>query len=86
MDIRIANISLNIVDSDIRRLFTPFGVVDSVEVDRNQYNGRSKGVAQVTMPNATQARQAIVSLDQTIMDGKRITVTEFPDPTYRYIT
>jgi hypothetical protein len=30
------------------------------------------------MPNAAQARQAIVSLDQTMMDGKKISVNEVP--------
>lgn len=86
MTIQISNISLNMTDSDIRRLFIAFGTVDSVEVSRNKYNGRSNGVAQVMMPNETQARQAIVSLDQTVMDGKRVSVTEYPDLTYRYLT
>jgi len=74
------------IDADIRRLFIAYGTVDSVEVSRNKYNGRSNGVAQVMMPNEAQARQAIVSLDQTIMDGKKIVVHEFPDLTYRYLT
>jgi RNA recognition motif-containing protein len=79
MNIQVSNISLNMIDADVRRLFSVFGTVDSVEVSRNKFNGRSKGVAQVVMPNDTQARQAIVSLDNTIMDGKKISVNEFPD-------
>jgi RNA recognition motif-containing protein len=86
MTIQVSNISLNMIDADVRRLFTAFGTVDSAEVSRNKFNGRSNGVAQVMMPNDTQARQAIISLDQTIMDGKKITVNEFPDLTYRYLT
>jgi RNA recognition motif-containing protein len=81
MNIQVSNISLNMIDADIRRLFSAFGTVDSVEVNRNKFNGRSKGVAQVMMPNDTQARQAIVSLDNTIMDGKKISVNESPAAT-----
>ncbi len=78
MDIRVSNISLNILDSDIRKLFSAYGIVDSAEVDRNKFTGRSKGNALVNMPVARQARQAIVSLDKTVMDGKIISVNEFP--------
>jgi RNA recognition motif-containing protein len=76
MNIRISNISLNTTDSEVRRLFTPFGVVDSAEVSRNALNGRSLKTGKVNMPVEAQARQAIVSLDNTIMDGKLISVSE----------
>jgi RNA recognition motif-containing protein len=82
MDILVNNISLNMSDADVRRLFSAYGIVDSAEVGRDKYNGRSKGNAHVNMPNAAQARQAIVSLDQTIMDGKRISVNEAPSMIY----
>jgi RNA recognition motif-containing protein len=78
MDIQVNNISLNMSDADIRRLFSAYGIVDSAEVGRNKFNGRSKGNAHVIMPNAAQARQAMVSLDQTMMDGKKISVNEVP--------
>jgi RNA recognition motif-containing protein len=82
MDIQVNNISLNMSNADVRRLFSTFGVVDSAEIGRDKYNGRSKGNAQVCMPNAAQARQAIVSLDQTMMDGKKISVVEMPSVIY----
>ncbi len=78
MDIRISNISLNTTDSQIRKLFAPFGVVDSAEVSRNALNGRSLKNGKVNMPVLAQARQAIISLDNSIMDGKIISVTEWP--------
>jgi len=76
MNIHISNLSNNVIDSDLRRLFTPFGEVNSVEVLRDKYNGRSKGNALVVMPVEKEARQAIVSLDHSIMDGKIIKVEE----------
>jgi RNA recognition motif-containing protein len=78
IDIRISNISLNTTDSEVRRLFSPFGVVDSAKVSRNSLNGRSLRNGKVNMPVASQARQAIISLDKTIMDGRIISVSEWP--------
>jgi RNA recognition motif-containing protein len=79
MDIQVGNISLNLLDSDIRKLFSPFGIVNSAEVNRDRFSGRSKGFALVNMPVDNQARQAILSLHQTLIDGKKISVNESPD-------
>jgi RNA recognition motif-containing protein len=80
MDIRIANISLNTTDTEIRKLFSPYGSVDAAAVNRNSLNGRSLGFGHVNMPSAVQGRQAIVSLDKTVLDGKVISVSEIrPD-------
>ena len=82
MNIRIANISLNTTDTEIRKLFSPYGSVDSAEVNRNSLNGRSLGSGNVNMPLDVQARQAIVSLDKTVLDGKVISVSEMPPDFY----
>jgi len=78
MNIQVHNLSLNVIDSDIRKLFAAFGIVDAAEVIKDKLNGRSKGHAVVDMPVETQARQAIITLDQTIVDGKKISVREVP--------
>lgn len=74
MNILVYNLSFNLIDSDIRRMFAPFGVVNSAEVVKDKLNGRSKGKALIEMPVEAEAQQAIVSLDQTIVDGKKISV------------
>ena len=79
MNIQISNLSLNTIDADLRKLFAPFGAVDSATVIRNKFNGRSKGSAIINMPFDVQGRQAIVSLHQTMMDGKKISVDELRD-------
>jgi RNA recognition motif-containing protein len=55
-------------------MFSPFGIVNSAEVVKDKLNGRSKGKALVEMPVDAEAQQAIVSLDQTVVDGKKISV------------
>lgn len=82
MNIKIANISLNTTDSEIRKLFSPYGNVDSAMVNRNALNGRSLKSGQVNMPVAAQAKQAIASLDKTTFDGKIISVSEQPSEFY----
>lgn len=76
MHIQVLNLSMNTDDRDVRRLFSTFGIVTSAEVLRDKFNGRSKCNAVVDMPVDSEARQAIVSLHQTTLDGKKISVTQ----------
>ncbi|HET6252936.1 MAG TPA: RNA-binding protein [Puia sp.] len=82
MNIRISNISLNVTDNQIRKLFIPYGIVDFATVNRNSLNGRSLKSGEVRMPIPEQGRQAIVSLDKTFFDGKIISVSELPPDLY----
>jgi RNA recognition motif-containing protein len=82
MNIKISNISLNTTDSELRKLFVQYGNVEYAKVHRNSLNGRSLKSGEVCMPVSTQARQAIVSLDKTIFDGKIISVSELPSNLY----
>jgi RNA recognition motif-containing protein len=75
MNIEITNIHLNIIESDLRRLFTPFGEVITVELVRDKWNNRSTGHAFINMPVEKQAQTAIVTLHGTVLLGKAIIVT-----------
>lgn len=77
MNIEISNIHLNVIEADLRRLFTPFGEVITVELVRDKWNNRSTGHAYVNMPVQKQAQAAIVTLNGTLLSGKPIIVTEF---------
>ena len=82
MNIRISNIGLNATDSQLRKLFVPYGMVEYATVYRNTLNGRSLKSGEVRMPVMEQARQAIASLDKTVFDGNIITVSELPSDLY----
>jgi RNA recognition motif-containing protein len=82
MNIRISNISLNTTDSELRKLFVPYGNVDTAQVYRNSLNGRSLKYGMVSMPVSLQAKQAVASLDRTLLDGKIISVSELPSELY----
>lgn len=74
MNIEIMNIHLNVVEADLRRLFTPFGEVTTVELMRDKWSNRSTGRAVVNMPVEKQAQAAVVTLHGTVLSGKAITV------------
>ena len=77
MNIQIFNLSMNTEDRDLRKLFSSFGSVTSAEVMKDKLNGRSKRNGIIEMPIDREARQAIESLNQTMFDGKMVSVTEF---------
>lgn len=76
MNIHVTNLSLNIIDSDLRKLFASFGEVDSAVIVRDRWNGRSRGTALVDMVNDAHGHAAIEALHKSKLDGKIITVSE----------
>jgi RNA recognition motif-containing protein len=76
MNIHVSNLSVNVIDADLRKLFSAYGEVNSAVIIRDKLNGRSRGTALIDMINDGQAKQAILCLDQTMLDGKLITVSE----------
>jgi RNA recognition motif-containing protein len=76
MNIQVANLSFNIIDSDLEKLFSAYGQVGFVAIVRNLKNGRSKGIAFVEMPVQAQAEQAIMALHKMEIDGQKIVVRE----------
>ena len=76
MNIHITNLSRNIINDDLSKLFSVYGEVSFVVIVRDMKSGRSKGIAFVDMPVQAQAEQAILALHDTEMDGQQISVRE----------
>jgi RNA recognition motif-containing protein len=76
MNIHISNLSQNVIDSDIRKMFSAFGEVTMAVVNKDKWNGRPRGTATVDMVNDQQAEKAILSLNKSKVDGKTILVSE----------
>ena len=79
MLIEVSNMNRNLIEADVRRLFTPYGEVASVQVIRDRHNNRPSGRAHVLMPVERQARAALVSLHGLLWAGKSIHLTEITD-------
>lgn len=83
MNIHVANLSLDVIESDLHRMFTPYGEVKSVALIRDKLNNRSKRRAFIDMPQEKEAQKAITNLHGLEIKGKIISVTEVKyDPTF----
>jgi len=76
MNIRVTNLNLNTIDSELRKLFSRYGAVNSAFIVRDKNSNRPNGSALIDMVKDSEARFAIESLNQTIVDGKSISVAE----------
>ncbi|KMQ51791.1 RNA-binding protein [Chitinispirillum alkaliphilum] len=76
MNIYVGNLSYDSTEEEIRELFGQYGEVSSVSLITDKYTGRAKGFGFVEMPNNDQAQQAVQSLSNQEVKGRKITVNE----------
>jgi RNA recognition motif-containing protein len=74
MQIHVSNLHSNLLESDLLRLFATYGEVEDVQLVRDKLNNRSHGRGYVTMPVTGEAEQAVISLNGTMLRGKKILV------------
>jgi RNA recognition motif-containing protein len=76
MNIHVANLSLNVIESDLQRMFAPYGEIKSIQLVRDNLNNRSRGRAFIEMPVDKEGKKAILNLHGAEIKGKLIAVTE----------
>ena len=59
MNIFVGNLAFNTTDQDIRQLFEPYGVVDTINIITDRYTGQSRGFGFVEMADTRAAQSAI---------------------------
>jgi len=74
--IYVGNMSFDTSEDDLRKAFEAHGTVDSVAVISDKYSGRSKGFGFVEMSNATEAKAAMESLNDSDLQGRTLKVNE----------
>lgn len=72
----VGNLTYQVSDPDLERLFSPFGTVQSAQVIQDRETGRSKGFGFVELDTDAQAQAAIDGLHDREHDGRRLTVNE----------
>lgn len=70
------NLSYGVSSSDLERLFSQFGSVESAQVLTDRDTGRSKGFGFVEMSTDAEAQAAITGLNETEHEGRPLTVNE----------
>jgi RNA recognition motif-containing protein len=72
----VGGLSWDTSDESLRAAFEAIGPVQSAEVARDRYTGKSKGFGFVEMENEADARKAIQELSGKELDGRSINVDE----------
>lgn len=72
----VGNLAYSVSSSDLNRLFSAFGTVESAEVIEDRESGRSKGFGFVEMSSDEEAQAAIQGLNGQDNNGRPLTVNE----------
>lgn len=76
MRLYVGNLSYDTTEDELRQMFGKFGEVESVNVITDRDTGRSKGFGFLDMPNDKQAKEAILALNGSELEGRTIKVSE----------
>ena len=76
VEIYVGNLSYEMTDDDLRKLFGDYGTVSSARVVMNRFNGKSKGFGFVVMPNREEAEKAIAANSEKEYKGRKMRVNE----------
>jgi RNA recognition motif-containing protein len=76
MNIYIGNLSYEVTEEDLKQAFEAFGQVESVNIIKDKFSGRSKGFGFVEMPDKANAQSAINELNGKELKGRSLKVNE----------
>jgi RNA recognition motif-containing protein len=76
MNIYIGNMSYEVTEEDLQQAFEAFGQVESVNIIKDKFSGRSKGFGFVEMPDNANAQSAINELNGKELKGRTLNVNE----------
>ena len=78
MNIYVGNLSLNVTEEELRRVFTAFGGVGSITIMNNGYigSGQSRGYGYIEMPSVSEGQAAISALNGKILGQRQIDVIQ----------
>jgi RNA recognition motif-containing protein len=72
----VGNLAYTMSDSDLERIFSAHGTVQSAQVIMDRDTGRSKGFGFVEMGSDAEAQAAITALNGNEVEGRTLTVNE----------
>jgi len=72
----VSNLGFGVQDEELKKLFTPYGEVSSAKVINDKMTGRSRGFGFVEMPNDKEANEAMSQLDNAVVEGRSMRVSE----------
>jgi RNA recognition motif-containing protein len=79
MHIVVANLDPSLIESDLQRLFTPYGEVHAIAIQRDKLNNRSQGRAIIDMPVDKEALKAVAQLNGCFLANRSLSVQAVPE-------
>jgi len=76
MNIYVGNLADEVSEDDLRGIFDAFGQVESVNILKDRFSGKSKGFGFLEMPSRDEAQVAIKETNGMDMKGTAIRVNE----------
>src|SRR5690606_18815276 len=76
MNFLLGNLSWQMTDEDLRALFEQYGSVSSAKIVKDKVSGKSKGFGFVEMADENESQNALTSLYDTEVMGRRLIVNE----------
>ncbi len=76
MHIYIGNLSFDVTEEELRKLFSEHGDVSSVSIIKDKYTGKSRGFAFVEMAGQSEAESAIQALNDKKVKDRNIKVNQ----------
>lgn len=72
----VGGLPYEITDDRLREVFLAHGNVEAAQVITDRYSGESRGFGFVEMGTEEEAAASVAALNDTELDGRRITVAE----------
>ena len=76
VEIYVGNLSYDLTEDELKKLFTEYGEVSTARIVTNRFNGKSKGFGFVVMPNRPEAEKAIAAYSEKEYMGRKMRVNE----------
>ena len=76
MNIYVSNLSYEVTEQELQRAFEAFGQVESANIIKDKFSGRSKGFGFVEMPRKAEAQSAINDMNGKELKGRMLNVSE----------
>jgi RNA recognition motif-containing protein len=78
MNIYVGNLSLDVSEEELRKVFIIFGEVTSVTIMNDKYigSGQPRGYGYVEMPSKSEGQAAVIGLQEKNLRGRMIEIVE----------
>jgi RNA recognition motif-containing protein len=76
MNIYVSNLGFNVDRDELKKIFSPYGIVASVSIILDKLTNRSRGFAFVQMTDPSAAEKAMRELNGVMLDGRAIRMNE----------